>query len=73
MSFHKDMFHETKRERKYYEDKKQKALRYLDHTIEDFRKEYWGTNVKGLTDEEFRKFGLILNKLKELKKRVNDI
>jgi len=26
-----------------------------------------------LTDEEFRKFGLILNKLKELKKRVNDI
>ena len=26
-------FHETKRERKFYEDKKQKALMYLDHTI----------------------------------------
>ena len=66
-------FSETREERKYYEGKKQKALRYLEHTIEDFRKEYWGTNVKGLTDEEFRKFGHILNKLKELKKVVNDI
>ena len=26
-------FHETKSERKFYEDKKQKALRYLDHTM----------------------------------------
>jgi len=28
-----DSFHETKSERKYYEDKKQKALSYIDHTI----------------------------------------
>ena len=28
-----DIFHETKRERKYYEGKKQKALRYIDHTL----------------------------------------
>jgi len=33
MSFHEDSFHETKRERKKYEDKKQKALKYID-TIE---------------------------------------
>ena len=27
MSFHKQEFHETKRERKFYEGKKQKALK----------------------------------------------
>ena len=34
MSFHEDSFHETKRERKFYEDKKQKALRWIDDTID---------------------------------------
>ena len=29
-------FHETKSERKFYEDKKQKALKAIDHTIEDW-------------------------------------
>ena len=37
MRFHNTEFHETKRERKYYERKKQKALRYIDHTIEMFQ------------------------------------
>ena len=34
MSFHEDMFHETKSERKYYEGKKQDALRNAGHLIE---------------------------------------
>ena len=29
MSFHEDMFHETKRDRKYFEGKKQKALKAI--------------------------------------------
>ena len=33
MSFHKQEFHETKRERKFYEDKKQKAMTYLYQII----------------------------------------
>ena len=53
-------FSETKSERKYYEDKKQKALRYLDHTLELFPK-----LCKNPT--HFRA------KLEELRKRVNDI
>ena len=39
MSFHEDMFHETKRERKFYEKRKQKALEYIDHTIRDWHEE----------------------------------
>ena len=27
MSFHEDSFHETKRERKFYEDRKQKSVK----------------------------------------------
>ena len=50
-------FHETKRERKYYEDKKQKALRYIDHTIQ-----YWFDGKSDMT-----------RKLIVIKKLVNDI
>jgi len=64
MSFHKQEFHETKRERKFYEDKKQKALRYIKHTIELFdnrrdSKDYWSSGF--------------LTKLQNIEKMVNDI
>jgi len=65
LSFHKQEFHETKRERKFYEGKKQKALRYLDHTIEQI-----SYADKGM-DKANREY--FINKMKELKKRVNDI
>ena len=60
MSFHKQEFHETKRERKFYEDKKQKALRYIDHT----RAEWFDTVM---THER------MVRKLAVIKKMVNDI
>ena len=53
-------FHETKRERKFYEDKKQKALRYIDHT----RAEWFDTVM---THER------MVRKLAVIKKMVNDI
>ena len=37
MSFHTQEFHETKRERKYYEGKKQDALRIIRHLIEGLK------------------------------------
>ena len=68
MSFHKPEFHETKSERKFYEGKKQKALRYLDHTREEI------LNERPVDDEEFHKIrSYYSRKLKELKKLVNDI
>ena len=30
MSFHEDMFHETKRERKFYEKRKQVVIRFIN-------------------------------------------
>jgi len=60
LSFHKQEFHETKRERKYYEGKKQKALRYLDHTITDF------------VDQQISDYQME-QKLKKLRKLENDI
>ena len=67
-------FSETKSERKYYEDKKQDALRYLDHTIEKFDKVF----PLYIHNEQFYKSSTLpishlRNKLKELKKRVDDI
>ena len=53
-------FHETKRERKFYEDKKQKALRNLAHTKEE---------ILDSTISEYR----ILRKLTALRRLVNDI
>jgi len=35
MSFHEDMFHETKRERKYFEHRKQLALKAIDKLKDD--------------------------------------
>jgi len=37
MSFHEDSFHETKRERKFYEDRKIEALRNLSRLIETIK------------------------------------
>jgi hypothetical protein len=59
-----NIFHETKRERKFYEDKKQKALRYIKHTIALFddrrdSKDYWSSGF--------------LTKLHNIEKLVNDI
>jgi hypothetical protein len=58
MSFHEDSFHETQAERKYFEDKKQTALRYIDHTIK-------------LDPSLVDKF--ILKKLTVIRRLVNDI
>ena len=66
MSFHEDMFHETKRERKFYEDKKQKVLRYLDHTI------IYYNDIKNRDTEQKIKDHFAI-KLQRLKKLVNDI
>ena len=57
-------FSETREERKYYEDKKQKALRYLDHTIQQFE--------AGLDSKDYKGYGF-LTKLQNLEKLVNDI
>jgi len=59
-----DIFHETKRERKFYEGKKQTALRYIKHTIDLFddrrdSKDYWSSGF--------------LTKLQNIEKLVNDI
>jgi len=58
-----DSFHETKRERKYYEDKKQKALDLIDDLI---------------SDDSFSKTSMTptlwwVRHLKTIRKRVNDI
>jgi len=60
------IFHETKRERKFYEDKKQKALRYLDHTI------IYYNDIKNRDTEQKIKDHFAI-KLQRLKKLVNDI
>jgi len=59
-------FHETKRERKFYEDKKQKVLRYLDHTI------IYYNDIKNRDTEQKIKDHFAI-KLQRLKKLVNDI
>ena len=62
-------FSETREERKYYEGKKQKALRYIDHTIEMYK--YKISVGFGLEEtpvgKEFSK------KLTVIRKMVNDI
>ena len=57
-------FQETKSERKFYEDKKQKALRYIDHTI-DFSSYYGKLTLKDQVK--------MTQKLRVIKKMVNDI
>ena len=61
MSFHEDSFHETKRERKKYENKKQKALRYIDHTL---------NRLYHLQEKDQN---YMYKKLTVIKKMVNDI
>jgi len=67
MSFHKQEFHETKRERKFYEGKKQKALRYIDNTLEDWHD---AIGIGSGSDGRFKKF---TQKLTVIRKMVNDI
>jgi hypothetical protein len=67
-----DIFHETKRERKYYEGKKQKALRYLDHTIKEFHDILPNLMSQYEADQDVL-IDRFDKKLKQLKKLVNDI
>ena len=73
-------FSETREERRYYEDVKQKAMRYIEHTIEDWnnavydkryeiRTKTFELDSKGLSPfvSKFSK------KLQVIKKMVNDI
>ena len=67
MSFHEDSFHETKRERKYFEDKKQTALK----AIEDIRFRFQDLIiVKGIGGNNRLQFQ---RAMLDLRKRVNDI
>ena len=59
-------FSETKAERKYYEGKKQKALRYVQHTIEDVENDI-------TVEEEPQIFKYYKGKLEVIYKLVNDI
>ena len=68
MSFHKQEFHETKRERKYYEDKKQKALRVIYDLKYDMLDHDW--RYGKITKSDFQRFD---RKMKEIIKMVNDI
>ena len=74
MSFHNQEFHETKRERKFYEGEKQKALRYIDHTIVELQRDM--NYEKGMTSDKPTPYGMAKfykNKMEALKKLVNDI
>ena len=62
-------FSETKAERKYYEDKKQKALERIDESIKNYP--YVEAN-SGLSLTR-RKNDNILEAFKEIKKLVDDI
>ena len=58
-----DSFHETKRERKKYEDKKQKALRVIDDFIRNQER----------SDSSMRSQSIIVGGLKRVRRLVNDI
>ena len=59
-------FHETKRERKFYEGKKQKALTYIDHTSQIIQN-LIRNDVSNLTKDKIK------YKMIHLRKVVNDI
>ena len=61
-----DIFHETKRERKFYEGKKQNALTYIDHTSKIIQS-LIRNDVSNLTKDKIK------YKMEFLRKRVNDI
>jgi len=63
LSFHKPEFHETKSERKFYEDKKQKALRIIDDFIRNIER----------SDSGMRSQSNIVGGLKRVRRSVNDI
>ena len=60
-------FHETKRERKFYEDKKQKALRYIDHTFQALDRIEESNQAWDFVDS------VLPQKLTVIRKMVNDI
>ena len=62
MSFHEDSFHETKRERKYYEDRKQKALREIENLLSSI-----SMTRKSMLPN------ILKSKLRHIAKLVNDI
>ena len=64
MSFHEDSFHETKRERKKYENKKQKAL----ETIKRFIYNVEHTDRFNATNIDY-----IVGSLNHIQRLVNDI
>jgi len=68
MSFHNTEFHETKSERKFYEGKKQKALTYIDHTID-----FSSNTITAIVDTRTKDAVKMTQKLREIKKLVNDI
>ena len=67
MSFHEDMFHETKRERKFYEGKKQKALQEIENIRFRFQELITWKGIGGNDRLAFQRAML------DLKERVNDI
>ena len=67
MSFHEDSFHETKRERKYFEDKKQTALKAIDDIRFRFQDLIIVKGIGGNNRLQFQRAML------DLRKRVNDI
>jgi hypothetical protein len=75
MSFHNDMFHETKSERKYYEEAKQKALRHIDQTRAELLKLAKDLPTPYRADrQQVDKFmSAIHNKLRDITYYVNDI
>ena len=60
MSFHEDMFHETKRDRKYYEKKKQRALQFIDRAEEFFNFDPPNAKERGM-DNIFRELRIVVN------------
>ena len=61
-------FSETREERKYYEDKKQKALTYIEHTIE-----FSSNTIAAIVDTRTKDAVKMTQKLREIKRLVNDI
>ena len=63
MSFHQD-FHESKRDRKYYESKKQNILRVIAHFMDMIRKaEKGGNREKPISISDMNYLYNLVNKL----------
>ena len=65
-------FSETREERKYYEDKKQKALTYIEHTLDEIDSKDWYIGKNRPEIISWIKNRLV-QKLTVTKKLVNDI